>query len=193
MNIFSSLPEDLQRFLLMEWLLLSDVCRLDTALCVKIDRVCFHRVLQSPQVRLIAEAPSSNTHIITNWLQWITVRRINLEELCINGIDLAPFVGTLTDALLHLPTLERLNLPYNNIDAAGAASLSQVLPHVPNLQTLVLDSNDIDAAGAASLCEALPQLPNLQILFLSGNGIDSVAAASLRLALTHLPNLSMYI
>ena len=45
MNIFSSLPEDLQRFLLAEWLLLDDICRLDSALCVKKDRGPFLAVV----------------------------------------------------------------------------------------------------------------------------------------------------
>ena len=86
------------------------------------------------------------------------------EELALNG--------TVT-------TLQSINLGFNQVGDAGAASLASSLEKNTTLRSINLSLNKVGAAGAASLASALEKNTTLQSIKLSTNEVGAAGAASL--------------
>ena len=90
------------------------------------------------------------------------------------------FIPVFLRMLRDMLSLKRLDLLYNQISAAGAASLAAALP-TSQLTELSLYGNQISDAGAASLAAALAT-SKLTVLDLGRNQISDAGKAQLRQA-----------
>ena len=90
------------------------------------------------------------------------------------------FIPVFLRMLRDMLSLKRLDLEYNEISAAGAASLAAALA-TSKLTELHLYFNQISDAGAVSLAAALPT-SKLTVLDIGGNQISAAGKAQLRQA-----------
>ncbi len=91
-------------------------------------------------------------------------------------LDTRPHIDALA-ACPHLARLASLDLEYNRISAADAATLL-ASPHIAGLRELRLNENDLGPAGARALAQS-PHLRQLRRLALSGNRLGAQGAKAL--------------
>jgi hypothetical protein len=92
-------------------------------------------------------------------------------------------IKSLADFIAENKTLLHLDISYNNIGDAGAASIAKALPN-SQLETLNIGLNNIGDAGAASIATELPN-SKLETLNIGSNKIGDAGVASIA---TALPN-----
>lgn len=95
------------------------------------------------------------------------------------------------EILEECPSLQKLNLKRNNINADGAAMIAEVLSQCPELSDLDISVNKIGDTGAAKIAKLLGQCPVLSHLNLSLNKIGDTGVESLVEAITQCHNLAL--
>lgn len=112
-----------------------------------------------------------------------------LEHLSFNccGLNAAAIESLSSTALPKLPSLLKLDLPFNSIRGPGFASLVSALPLLPVLEELRVNSNMIDVAGVSCVANALRRSTALRVIDISNNFLDH---SGLRILFEELPHLS---
>ena len=88
--------------------------------------------------------------------------------------------SSLSSVFIHLSSLQKLNLSYNDINFAN---LTMLLP--PSLTELNVRGNIAKGSGMVSLCTSIVSLPHLQCLDMSSMRIDDSSLAHFSSTLSH--------
>ena len=174
----------------MDWLLLADVCRLDTAICTVSDRPTFLKVIRCVQTKLELRLSKYyySQEITEQCLLWLTVRQINLDKFsisCARIPDTSLFLDTCSSLLMQQPHLHRLQIEGVRLDPGAAVSLSFAVSNMIHLSSLELSRNQIGDVEAGALSVAFSKLANLKLIDFKGNNIGEEGAASLGKALSN--------
>jgi Ran GTPase-activating protein (RanGAP) involved in mRNA processing and transport len=99
---------------------------------------------------------------------------VGLCTLHLRSCDLSSKLRSLASTLKKMVELTSLELPHNDIGAAGATLLAPILARMTKLTSLDLGDNDMKYAGAAALAPSLVRMKSLKSLDLSRNTFKAV-------------------
>ena len=164
-------------------------------------RVALQRAKPEVRIRLKREAREEASAHDRHALDMLEGCVLNMARYCrITGLELAVSpgrgvmigdegAGRLVALLRHCPSLDYLNLQFNEIGAEAAERLVAELLHYTSLAFLSLARNDLGSEGLGRLAGLLPQLPSLAHLDLEytslgeeGVGVAGCAAPALHIA-----------
>ena len=157
-SLFDALPDDFIVSILIEWLYIQDLARLDSALCHRKTRTLFLGLLGSEHPGIKSVAARKRFDIRSGVVQWLESRGISMNEISFCGdIDLSsPFLPKIGG------TLQSLNIDFcKKITDAGVVL---IVENCSNLQSLSLDSSLITDIGLGFLAT---RCSNLQYLHLA--------------------------
>jgi Ran GTPase-activating protein (RanGAP) involved in mRNA processing and transport len=117
----------------------------------------------------------------------------NITTLVLKCCNIQINVQQLIEVLIQCPSLQKLNLKRNNINAEGSARIVKALEQCHNIELTYLDLsiNKIGDAGAARVAELVRQCPKLSHLNLSLNKIGDAGIESLVGVIKQCHNLSL--
>ena len=150
------LPEDVLRTLMVDWIPLPSIARLDSAICNEKLRQVLLGLLSSNQVRL--DCGASMFFVNDRCISWMIRRGIQLQGNLRLSIGISH--ASLVSIVQRCSNLQLLNLDCCiNVTDAGLAAISQ---ECSNLQVLELKDCDVTDVGLASLSQGV--CSNLQRL-----------------------------
>ena len=113
----------------------------------------------------------------------------NITTLVLKCCNIQIILHQFIEILGQCPSLKKLNLNRNNINADGAARITEALEQCPELSDLDISVNKIGDTGAARIAKLLEQCPVLTHLNLSLNKIGDTGVESLAKAMNKCHNL----
>jgi Ran GTPase-activating protein (RanGAP) involved in mRNA processing and transport len=117
----------------------------------------------------------------------------NITTLVLKCCNIQIILHQFIEVLEQCPTLKKLNLKRNNINAEGAAMIVKALEQCHNIELTYLDLsiNKIGDTGTARVAELFKQCPKLSHLDLSLNKISDKGIESISSAIRQCHNLAL--
>ncbi len=171
--------------LLTEWLVVEDVCRVDTAFCNSEGRLLILLLLENEFVNFTAR---DNPKVIRYYLQWLILRAMHVRRLIIkaNGIQLFD-----QESLTCLKDLDELKFSFSSSSGLHMVTLNKVVQTASNLQSICFaDAQVLNNNILFSIADNCRQLKS----FRCSKGITSIkttmASSAMVYFVTHCPLLT---
>ena len=185
LDLLLSVPDDISVPLLVNWLDVIDLARLDTALCAKIPRVRFLEILALEIMVLRRPNPLDLRTSSWAYMEWISKRKVHITELhlrvgeeCSIGTqnllrDLLKWTGPLVDKLnlsgsfvhndvLRMLAMNCIQLREVYVHNASDAFMMALGENCPHLQVIDFSrSRFVTDAGLRSLTDGCRQLKHI--------------------------------
>jgi hypothetical protein len=155
-GFFYSLPEDILRHELVEWLSFGDVGNLDSASCNKEHRSILLRLLSSNGTRLDCSSIVVDDLIIS----WIVMRNIQLQ----GTLRVSETVGDMGVTSVAQGCSNLQGLVLSRCSAVTDVGVTSIAQGCPNLQGLVLRwCSAVTDVGVTSIAQGCPSLQSLNL------------------------------
>lgn len=110
---------------------------------------------------------------------------VAIESLLLGGNSFGPEGTAMVAGIIPTkPTLQHLDLRYDDVRDEGARSLSDALAKNTSIKFLYLEGNNITNVGCEALASALLENSSIEELYLGANDIGPEGAASLAKVIT---------
>ena len=163
-SILFNLPQHLVSVLLLEWIGVTDLLHLDSASCLKADRLALLEVLRSPQSVFTTDYSLFDDHLRA--IRWALLRSLRMSSVHIVCSDEMPFDLDAFSRYLSLCGPHLQNLSIFSVDKQSTklnCLLQEVVLYAPGLKSLVLKASHL-SDSALHLLRKLTKLQNLHIM-----------------------------
>ena len=178
-------PCDLLTALCTEWIALSDVCKLDSAICLRSNRTVFLSAVGSESAIFGGVGKAPEASVAVKYLEWLVARRISITQLELNEIPIslhfARFCNKVVRGLKNLKVNSCRNIPIlASIVSVHCTALERldILYECP-VHSEVEESDAIKDADMDRIIGACPNLTSLRLIglkYLTGSFLSRLGS-----------------